>query len=44
MSLYATSQDADKLLLDHENAYDAALSEARSKVGVFSEYAVEDAR
>ncbi|KAH9256277.1 hypothetical protein BASA81_005498 [Batrachochytrium salamandrivorans] len=42
--LYSESQSANAVVADHEREFNLALSNARSKVGVFSEFAVEDAR
>ena len=42
--LYLESQKAEKILKQREEEYSKALSEARASVGVFSEYAVTDAR
>lgn len=44
MRLWDISQQSNFKVQENERAYDAALSDARSKVGVFSAYAVEDAR
>lgn len=42
--LYSESQSANAVVANHELEFNLALSNARSKVGVFSEFAVEDAR
>jgi hypothetical protein len=42
--LYEISQQAKYVLDTHEASYNLAMSNARSKVGIFSQYGVEDAR